>query len=311
MWKLLAAMGGLIAAGPSLAEQWSPPAANARCPSKWGAADRKGNVNLITPASVASAAKLIKKGEIIELGRVLDGNLPGRHFHTTFNIPSDRGRTHAVGNDEFVATSLGQVGTQFDAFAHAALGDNLYNCVSNKANWTRDNGALEMAVDGVGTLFTRGVMIDVAAYKGVVRLAPGYEITVADLEGALKRQKSHLEPGDAVLINTGHGALYGKDNDAYMKSWPGIGIPAAEWLVTKQPAIVGADNPPIEVFPMSDPTLWAPVHSILIAINGIHLVENLKLDEMAANKVYEFAFVLQPLKIKGGSGSTVAPSAIR
>jgi kynurenine formamidase len=75
--------------------------------------------------------------------------------------------------------------------------------------------------------------------------------------------------------------------------------------------LVGADNWPIEVSPNPDPQLSLPVHQIMLVVNGIHLLENMRLEELAAKKVYEFAFMLQPLKVQGGSGSTVAPIAVR
>jgi kynurenine formamidase len=74
---------------------------------------------------------------------------------------------------------------------------------------------------------------------------------------------------------------------------------------------VGADNSAVEISPNPDPQLAGPVHQILLVINGIHLLENVRLDELAAKRVYEFALVVQPLKIEGGTGSTVAPMAIR
>ena len=75
--------------------------------------------------------------------------------------------------------------------------------------------------------------------------------------------------------------------------------------------LVGSDNWPVEVAPNPDPQISLPVHQILLVVNGIYLLENMKLDELAAKRAYEFAFVMQPLKIQGGSGSTVAPAAIR
>jgi kynurenine formamidase len=114
-----------------------------------------------------------------------------------------------------------------------------------------------------------------------------------------------------VLINTGWNKLWGKDNPRYVKSCPGIGVKAAEWLATKDPMLVGSDNWPVEVAPNPDPQISLPVHQIMLVVNGIHLLENLKLDELAAKKVYEFAFMMQPLKAQGFSGSTVAPVAIR
>ena len=75
--------------------------------------------------------------------------------------------------------------------------------------------------------------------------------------------------------------------------------------------LLGADNWPVEVAPNPDKPLSLPVHQIALVVNGIHLLENMKLDELAAKNVYEFAFIMQPLKIQGGTGSTVSPIAVR
>jgi len=154
-------------------------------------------------------------------------------------------------------------------------------------------------------------MIDVAGLKGVDMLGDNYEITVQDLEQALQKQNVKLQPGDAVIINTGWGKLYGKDNPRYVKSCPGIGVKAAEWIATKDPMLMGADNWPVEVAPNPDKQLSLPVHQLALVVNGIHLLENMKLDELSSKNVYEFAFIMQPLKIQGGSGSTVSPIAVR
>jgi kynurenine formamidase len=113
------------------------------------------------------------------------------------------------------------------------------------------------------------------------------------------------------LIHTGWGSLWAKDNARYVKSCPGLGIAAAEWLARQDPMLLGSDNWPVEVAPNPDPELSLPVHQIALVVNGIHLLENMKLDELAAKGVHEFAFVMQPLKLQGGTGSTVSPVAIR
>ena len=168
-----------------------------------------------------------------------------------------------------------------------------------------------MGIEGVGAIMTRGVMIDVAALKGVPVLPDNYEITVQDLQQALARQNLTLSPGDAVIVHTGWGTLWGKDNTKFVTSCPGLGIAAAEWLARQDPMLIGSDNWPVEVAPNPDKQLSLPVHQLLLAVNGIHLLENLKLDEMAAKRVWEFALIVQPLKIQGGTGSTVAPVAVR
>ena len=75
--------------------------------------------------------------------------------------------------------------------------------------------------------------------------------------------------------------------------------------------LLGADNFAVEVFPNPDSRIYVPVHQLAITTNGIHLLENMKLDELAAKRAYEFAFIVQPLKLEGATGSTVAPVAVR
>lgn len=296
------------------AQTWKPPAESERCPSKWGAGDERGSANHMKPASVLSAARQIRTGEVIELGHVLRAGMPIQatrrfdvHIKRTFMNPQSNQRGS---NEEVVTTELGQVGTQFDGFAHQSHGDSLYNCFKISEIATR-TGFTKLGIEKVGTLMTRGVLIDVAGLKGADTLPDAYEITVQDLQQALQKQNLTLRPGDAVIINTGWGRLWGKENARYMKSFPGIGVAAAEWLVKQDPMLLGADTGPVEVSPNPDSQISLPVHQITLVVHGIHLLENLKLDELAAKRVYEFAFVMQPLKIQGGTGSTVAPVAIR
>ena len=128
---------------------------------------------------------------------------------------------------------------------------------------------------------------------------------------ALKRQKLTLQPGDAVIINTGWGRLWDTEGARYLKTNPGLTTAAAEWLAKQDPMLIGIDNGPVGVTPDPDPNLNNPVHQIALVVNGIHLLENLKLDELAGKQVYEFALIVQPLKIQGATGSTVAPIAVR
>jgi len=296
------------------AQSWQPPADSQRCPSKWGAGDQRGAGNLMNSETVLKAARLIRAGEVIELGHVLTSTMPlsaGRRFEvetkrTTFTPQSNRRGS----NEELVIAEIGQVGTQFDGFAHQTIGNSLYNCFNVDEVSTR-NGFTKLGIQNVGALVTRGVLIDVAALKGVDILAETYEITVQDLQQALAKQNLALQAGDAVIIHTGWGKLWEKDNARYSRGNPGIGVAAAEWLARQSPMLVGADTPPVEVSPNPDPQISLPIHQIMLAVNGIHLLENLKLDELAAKRVYEFALIIEPLKIQGATGSTVAPIAIR
>jgi len=302
-----------FAAG-AYAQSWMPPPESQRCPSKWGAGDERGSGNHMKPASVLKGAKLIRTGEVIELGHVLRQGMPlqatrqfNLHMKRTNMSPQANQRG---GNEELVTSEIGQVGTQFDGFAHQTHGDSMYNCFKVSETGTR-TGFTKLGIEKVGALITRGVLIDVAALKGVETLPDSYEITPDDLQQALARQKLKLEPGDAVIIHTGWGRLWGKENARYMTRSPGIGVAAGEWLVKQDPMLLGADNIPVEVAPPKDPQLSGPIHQMMLVVHGIHLLENLKLDELAAKKVYEFAFIIQPLKLQGGTGSTVAPIAVR
>ena len=312
-----AALGAsfLLATGAfAQAPSWSPPAEAQRCPSKWGANDERGSINHMKPQRVLDAVKLIKTGEVIELGHVLNEKMPffgtrrfDVHIKRTFmNQPSNRRGS----NEEVVIGEIGQVGTQFDGFPHQSHENSLYNCIKVDDIATR-TGFSKLGIHNVGAVITRGVLIDVAGLKGVETLPDAYEITVQDLEDALKKQNLTIQPGDAVIINTGWGRLWAKDNARFVKSCPGIGVKAAEWLMAKDPILLGSDNWPVEVSPNPDPQLSLPVHQIALVVNGVHLLENMKLDELVAKNATEFALVLQPLKIQGGTGSTVAPIAVR
>ena len=312
--KMLMLCPLLLLARVATAQSWTPPSESQRCPSKWGVGDERGSGNLMKPEQVLKAAKLIRTGEVIELGQVLDpANMPffpGRQLSIltkrTNVLPQSNRR---ISNEEMVIGELGQIGTQFDGFSHQGIDNGFYNCFKQDQIATR-NGFTKLGIENVGAFITRGVLIDVAALKGVEMLPDGYEISTQDLQAALKRQNLTLQAGDAVIINTGWGKLWGNDNVRYTKTDPGIGIAAAEWLAKQNPMLIGSDNWSVEVNPNPDPKISSPVHQILLAVNGIHILESLKLDELTAKRVNEFAFILEPLKLKGATGSTVAPIAV-
>jgi kynurenine formamidase len=296
------------------AQTWKFPGDAERCPSRWGASDERGSANHMGPGSVLRAKELIQTGEVIELAHVLDRDMPffgTRRFdlHTKRTL-MNAGSNRRGSNEEIVISEVGQVGTQFDGFAHQSHEDRWYNCFPVSENATR-SGFAKLGIEKVGMLMTRGVLVDIAGLKGMDILPDGYQITSGDIQASLARQNMTLVPGDAVILHTGWGKLWGKDNAKYVKSCPGIGIEAAEWLATQDPMLIGSDNWPVEIAPNPDPDLSLPVHQIALVVHGIHLLENMKLDGLAAQKVYQFAFVLQPLKMAGATGSTVSPVAIR
>ena len=318
MSRVIVAMATLSVLGigsPSAtAQTWQPPTDAERCPSRWGANDERGAANLMTPALVLRAARLITTGEVIELGYPLFAGMPfygDRIYSQQLKRTNWRPESNNRGsNEEMVTTELGQVGTQIDGFGHQSIGNSLYNCFKLDEVATR-TGFSRLGIEKAGTLITRGVLIDVAALHSVEMLSDRYEITARDLQDALARQNLTLETGDAIIINTGFGRLWGQDNARYFRTQPGLGIGAAEWLARQNPMIVGSDTCCVEVNPNPDPNLSSPVHQILLVANGVYLVESLKLDELVEKRIHEFAFIVEPLKLRGATGSSVAPVAVR
>jgi len=297
-----------LAAGGARAQQdrWYP--------SEWGPDDQRGAANRLTPAKVLEAAALIRDGVVYPLERTYEPGMP--MFGTrlfSLRIPQafgPSGATQFVYRDEIVRGELGQIGTQFDGLGHVGIGDTLYN--GNRAqDFVRAEGLARLGIENVGPIVTRGVLIDVAGYKGVEQLEGGYEITVADLEGALRRQNVEIREGDVVLLHTGWGSLWMRDNARYLGSPPGLGVAGAEFFVERKVVMVGADNWGIDVSPGADPSQAAPVHQTLVTRNGIYQFENLVTDALARDRVYEFAFFFAPLPLKGATGSPGNPIAIR
>ena len=288
--------------------------------SPWGEDDERGAANRITPEKVLQAGGLIEEGRIYELGRVYEAGMPlfpGRHYSLT--IPGSPtggpiGKNNVVYHDEMISGQIGQVGTQFDGLGHVGTrhdGDDIFYNGFKRSEFGTSSGLNKLGVENVGAIVSRGVLIDVAAYKGTERMPVGTAITASDLEGALKKQNVELSEGDVVLVHTGHGNLWMVDNDEYNSGGPGLGMEAALWLAEKKIVLVGADTWSLEVLPSEEPDLAFPVHQELIARQGIYIFENLDLSELAGKGVYEFAFMFAPAKFKGATGSPGNPIAIR
>jgi kynurenine formamidase len=283
-------------------------------PSRWGAADQRGAANRITPAKVLEAKNAIQKGQIYQLGHVYEAGMPmygTRHYSIripqAFPMP---GKNQAVYHDEIISGELGQIGTQFDGLGHLGIGDLFYNG-NRRSEFAQAEGLTKLGVENVGAIVTRGVLIDVAKFKGVAQLPPTYEITVADLKGALQKQNVQIRSGDVVLIHTGWSSLWMKDNTRFGATEPGIGVAAAQFLVDAEVVVVGADTWGVEVMPNPDASLSAPVHQLFLARNGIYLHENLITAELARDNAYEFMYSFAPLRLKGATGSPGNPIAIR
>jgi kynurenine formamidase len=162
-----------------------------------------------------------------------------------------------------------------------------------------------LGIDTMPPLVARGVLLDVAGDK---RLPPDHSITADQLEQAAAGLE--IRPGDVVLVRTGYGALWSEPAE-YLRA-AGVSSAGSRWLIDKKVSAVGADNMAWDLIGPADPELGVtlPGHLLLLVRAGIPIVENLNLEELAAARVHEFAFVCLPLKMRGATGSPVRPIAI-
>ena len=292
---------------------------------RWGADDELGTMNFVTPEVVKKAAACVRRGAIFSLGLRFDAEGPQIGQQGRVNPTHTMNATDGKLNDDpdgfrFADDSLSlplQCATQWDSLAHAWYGGTLYNGHSPAtitAAGAARNGIDKLAARGV---FTRGVLLDLARAKGVERLAPGTVITPADLEAAERAHGVRVESGDALLLRTGHLAVFKRDGDrlGYMKQEPGIGADAVPWLHAREIAALAADTMAVEVIPFEDPADPLPVHRLCIRDMGLTLGEMFDLDELAddcaRDGVWTFLLTAPPLKVTGGVGSPLNPLAVK
>lgn len=290
-------------------------------PSKWGSGDVLGTLNVLGAESVLAAARLIRRGRVYRLGHEIfhgmptkdDAHGPFAYFVSTRPY-DDRGAERSASRNKFGATHcrlemVDHLGTHIDALNHIAFDNRFYNGVDAYAEITAE-GVRKLGMETFPPIVTRGVLVDVAGLHGVDVLDRGYAITVDDAERCLDENGLNIRPGDAVVFHTGLSTSWGdpSQQSGYFDSPPGVGYALGKWLADRDVAVVGADNPATEVMPSELPGAFLPVHQYLMVKHGIRVLDNLKLDELAADRVGEFAFVCAPLPIRGATGSPVTPS---
>ena len=285
--------------------------------SKWGEGDMAGASNLMTPDKAMQAAALIQTGTVMSIGRTYSADMPlfGARAFAVRGTGGLAGGPLAANNviwmDDFLATEIGQVGTQFDGLAHIGVGgdEHLFYNGTPSSEIFGTYGVRTLGIEHIRPFFTRGIVLDITAVKGGDMNA-GDEISVADIEAALSAQGiDGPGSGDVVLFHTGWGRHWITDNATFNAGAPGIGLEAAAWLIERDVAIVGSDTWPVEVVPNPDPNLAFPVHQELLPKNGIFIHENVATERLVEAGVSEFAHIFSPLPVAGATGSPGAPLA--
>ena len=198
-------------------------------------------------------------------------------------------------------------GTHIDTFNHFGYDGQIFN------GFTARDHLGSRAWEKCGPekhppIFARGVLLDVAGLHGVDTLPPSHPIGIADIEGCLKKQGTKLVLGDVVLLRTGQMNLW--PDMAFTKNTPGLNREGAEYLAKHGSIMIGADNLTLEQTPSAHPLNFFPVHTYLLAEAGVPILEMVQLDELAADKLYEFAFFGACIKLRGATGAPMRPVAM-
>ena len=294
--------------------------------SPWGPEDQIGRLNLITAESRQAILSRVTGGRVYDLSVEYFIGMPSwqaagdPHYRiwmthtpngTVIDDPLQVGSrmNEHVSYTGAAVSMYTHMGTHIDALVHFGLNGKIWNGFSADEN-LGDRGWQVAGAEQVPPIVARGVLIDVAAAKGLAMLADGYRVTRQDLLEALDLQKVTVQQGDVVLIRTGRMALY-DDAQAYMSDPPGMGLAAARFLVEESGAmVVGADNLSFESFPSELATDYVPVHTYLLAEQGAPIIELAFLEELARDKVYTFAFIGGSLKLRGADAAPIRPIAI-
>ena len=271
--------------------------------------------------ATASLIGSLKSARVIELNFIWDRNSPllGLNPPFTIGLQTSHKQTSGMipGGIAFAADMMffsGQHGSPtIDALGHISDNMKLFGGLDAAASESAA-GLVALGIESYpkDKFINRAVLLDVARFKNVEALAAGYEITAEDLEATAKAEGVEILPGDSVLIRTGYGKYFEADRAKYSGFRPGPGEGAARWLASKKIFLTGDDQLSYEVVPQKG-TIF-PCHRILIADNGIYLVENLNLEELskalADQKVYEFALILNPPRLRGATGAPANAFAI-
>jgi kynurenine formamidase len=309
-WLSGAGLMALVAAMPAHAQQ--------NCfPSKFGPNDQIGNLNYVTPEKTLAATKLVTQGKTYRLGIETNKNTPAyppRTFSITVVQPGQIGGpigpSKTTYNDDIISGWVG-IGSQLDGLGHLGIDNVYYNC-NKAADFAKIDGLTKLGIETVPAVATRAVLLDMTGYFNTDIVKEGTAFNRAEIEGAMKRQGiKSIDKGDVVLFHTGWGKLIGKDNKRYNAGEPGLGVEGAKYLASLGVAMVGSDSWGVEVIPFEKDAGVFEVHQILLAQNGIYILENMNTEEMVKDKAWESLFTLGAPRMTGAVQAIINPVAIK
>ena len=288
-----------------------------------------GRASQMPTEMIVEAARLVREGKHYSLATSRFPGMPLFPGHPPFQVlnyrtppgikaegaqpwgpPNDAGLGYMA--EYVMATS--HSGAHVDALGHMTVGDdNHWYGGGNTAEHLTDHGPSFGDAAKMPPFFTRGVLLDPPAYRGIDALPAGEPVGADELAEVAEAQGVDVKPWDVVLIRTGYLKYWPDESELAKHRTAGPDLSAAEWLLEKGVIATGTDTETYEVQPAPDrgsPANPQPVHTKLLIENGIYLLESLYLEELAADEVYEFLFIALPVKIEGATGSMVDPLAM-
>ncbi|MGY0024759.1 cyclase family protein [Streptomyces sp. cg35] len=289
---------------------------------RWGQADEIGTLNLVTDEVVRAAAAEVRTGRRVPLALPLkedgvqSGMIPGRinPLHTMVQINQEIfGPDTVACSDDAVTMGL-QAATHWDALTHVSHSGRLYN--GRPADTITAHGGAEFSgIDKAPYIVSRGVLLDVAAAKGLDRLPGDHAVTPQDLDEAAEFGRVEVHPGDIVLVRTGQIQVYlAGDKHAYGYPSPGLSVRTPEWFHARDVAAVANDTLTFEIFPPEIENLWLPVHALDLVEMGMLQGQNWNLESLSTacgeEGRYTFLLSAMPEPFRGATGTPVAPVAV-
>lgn len=306
---LSAALAGMCV--PAMGQDWVK--------SPWGPDDEAGAANRINAESVMAASKLIKTGKIYSLGMIIDSKIPAyppRNLSLAILQPNQidstgMGPKQSTYNDDIFTGWLG-IGSQIDGLGHVGVAHTYYNGNKGK-DFAKAGGLTKLGVEKIPPIAARGIVLDMAAFYGQPILDAGKAFTKEDIIAAAKAQSVEIREGDVVLFHTGWmNLLYGDNPEPgkYGPGEPGLGLSGAEYLAEIGVVAIGADTWGVEAVPFPEGTGVFEIHQVLLAHNGIYILENMVTQPLVDDGVKEFMFVLGAARLRGAVQMMINPIAI-
>lgn len=296
-------------------------------PSRFGKDDVLGALNLMTPESILSALRLAQQGRVYDLTFILDQDIPVPGFHgqyfanTQFTLENGAAwhdRVLGKMKNGYSAQNLrlaisDHSGTHIDQLNHVGErqpnGEFLvYNGLKNR-DIIDSFGTTKLGVELMPPIIARGILADVAGSKGVQMLPAGYAIQPSELDEVLSKQGTNVQEGDVVLVHTGWGRNW-TNPEKMLSGEPGLGKACADWAVQHNIMAWGLDQFATDPLPFEFEGEALPMHIAMLTKAGIRLMENINMEEVVRDNVYEFLSIIAPLKIRGATGSPIRFLAI-